>query len=268
MTRKIECEFEYDASIEDVWNALTEAEHLKNWFAPYADSNAGPDGFISLAWREDFSEEYYMPQMTFEAWEAPSHLVLNWHAAPAGVEPIRLPVEFKLSEKDGRTKLSLVQSGFLDDESWDDEYLSHSRGWQYELRSLGYYLENFFGRTRQMFKGKALLGNTRLEDIVGPAGIFKCGSAPEIGETFSLVLPDGRSADCRLLYARSVLDFVFTCDVLEEGLVRICLETMSSEPTLMFWVFSWTMAQESVTQLATPWYERLVNELQVQDTAA
>ena len=112
MSREIRCEFEINATIDEVWQALVEAEHICRWFAPYSESEPGPDGFIGLAWKDSQDIE----RMTFSAWEPPSRLILNWHAAPAGVTPIRLPVEFQLTQSNGKTTLKLVQSGFLSDE--------------------------------------------------------------------------------------------------------------------------------------------------------
>lgn len=267
MSREIRCEFEINATIDEVWQALVEAEQLCRWFAPYTESEPGPDGFIGLAWKDSQDIE----RMTFSAWEPPSRLILNWHAAPAGVTPIRLPVEFVLAQSNGKTRLSLVQSGFLSDESWDDEFLSHSRGWNTELRFLKHYLENFLGKTRQIFKGKSLANDVDMERIVGPEGLFKTLQPTDTfrpGDSFELLLPGGARTQCKLLYFRSAMDFVCVCDALDGGVIRIAIESLATDPVLMFWAFSWNLAEDQLTRLVRPWYETLVNELDLKDSAA
>jgi|AP95_1055475.scaffolds.fasta_scaffold00236_19 hypothetical protein len=36
----------------------------------------------------------------------------------------------------------------------------------------------------------------------------------------------------------------------------------------MFWAFSWNLAEDQLARLVRPWYETLVNELDLKDSAA
>ena len=49
--RRIECEFKIPAAIDKVWLAITEAEHIRNWFAPHAESVAGKAATLILPGR-------------------------------------------------------------------------------------------------------------------------------------------------------------------------------------------------------------------------
>ncbi len=260
MTRSIECEFEIKATPEQVWQALSDADQICRWFAPYADSAPGPEGFVSLGWMEPDN----MERMAVLTWDEPNRLVLDWHAAPAGQTPIPLPVQFELLQEGDVTRLKLVQNGFLSDESWDDEFESHSRGWATELRFLKYYLEHHFGKVRNIIKQRCSIDPREdiLGRIVGPNGIFKTSGMPQIGDRFEITLPDGESSSCELLYALGKTDFVFVCDALDGGIVRIALEYLASDPMLLVWAISWNLAEDKLIATAQPWFEQVVDTMQ------
>lgn len=252
--RSIECELTIQADIETVWQAITEAEHISNWFAPFCESKSGPDGYIRLGW----SNPDDLDTLSITGWEENSHLATTWYAAPSGVPEQLLPLDIRLERTVGGTVLRLVHSGFLTDASWDDEYTSHSRGWNTELRHLRYYLESQFNRTRVFFKRKIRLLDdidVAIEKIIGSNGYFKTetGTLKE-GDSFQLRLPSGEYSKSRVLYQSGTTDFVFACDLLQGGLFRLSIESMAGYPELWFWAFSWRLAEDQLAKLLDPLY--------------
>jgi uncharacterized protein YndB with AHSA1/START domain len=249
--RQIYCELDIEADLQAVWAAITQAEHVSNWFAPHVDSSPGVGGYISLSWNDPASPH----RLDIVGWDEGVQLQTTWFAAPGGETPINLPLSIDLeSLGKNRTRLKLTQSGFLTDESWDDEFESHSRGWNSELRSLRYYLESQYDRTRQYFLEKIPLDavTVGLDAIVGVDGVF-AGSIESLaeGQTFNLRV-NGEDWQCRLLYQLSVTDLVFICDALDGGMVRLAVENLTATPELWFWAFSWRLPQDDLVRRIEP----------------
>jgi hypothetical protein len=155
--------------------------------------------------------------------------------------------------------LRLVHSGFLSDESWDEEYEAHGRGWSYELRSLKFYLERHPDRTRRHVLARFPLEGDRAtawRSVVGPSGAF--GAAVDAlaeGDQFLLTLPDGATSPAELLYAFDGRDFVAAADILRKGLFRIALEVLSDRPEIWIWAFSWEMSSAQLRKVVQPIHE-------------
>lgn len=252
-TRSIEREIFIASDPDRVWQALTDAEQIVNWFALKADSRPGIGGHISLSWELKAIEP---DRCHILDWQPGSRLLMTWRDAPGGDN--ELPVEITLSRREGGTLLHLVHSGFLSDASWDEEYESHGRGWSYELRSLRFYLERQFGRTRRYALERFRLpdGNRAAwRDVVGPAGAF--GAAVEElaeGASFLLGLPTGTKTAAELLYSLDGRDFVAAADILRGGLFRIALEIVSDVPEVWVWAFSWNVDQDVLRAMMEPVY--------------
>ncbi len=129
MPRTQSHEIVVDATPEEVWRLLTEAEGLTRWFTPEARVEPGVGGKLWLSWGEGMSGE------------GPIHL---WEPGKAfgWTEPGAVPklVEFYLEGEGGKTKLRLVQSGFGEGAAFDDEYDAVLGGWRTFLGSLAYGL--------------------------------------------------------------------------------------------------------------------------------
>ena len=247
--RRIECEFKIPAAIDKVWLAITEAEHIRNWFAPHAKSVAGKGGYIDLVW----AEPHEPIRLDILEWEGERYLKTTWYAAPRGEEEKLLPLEISLEKTSDGTKLRLVHSGFLSDESWDDEFESHSRGWHTELRHLCYYVEQQFNQTRSF-----VLERFALNDSPNGISTFlnekQTGVLPSLipeGQAFSLKIGN-ENWPCRLLYQYADKDFVFLCDLPEGGVIRLSVETMTGAPELWFWAFSYGLTEEQLIRKTAP----------------
>jgi uncharacterized protein YndB with AHSA1/START domain len=254
MTRDIERELWIAADPEDVWTAFTEAEHIMNWFAPSADSAPGVGGFIELSWDRGLAPPN---RGHILEWEPGAHLRMTWRDAPGGEH--ELPVELTLVRKDGGTLLRLVHSGFLSDASWDDEYESHGRGWTYELRSLKYYLEQQFGRTRQSvlerFPASGDVAET-WRSVVGASGVIKVLDDVAEGMEVLIELPGGESR-ATMMVAIEERDFVAIAEILQGGVLRLALEFVSGVPEVWVWAHSWHMTEADLRAVMNPVYEAL-----------
>lgn len=134
-TRKQVHEIEIDATPEQVWEQLSEAEKITRWFAPQASVTPGVGGSITIGWGPGM--EGTAP---IHLWE-PGHQI-GW------TEPGERPklVEMTIEAKDGKTTLKLVQSGFGEGAKFEDEFESVNGGWRTFFRVLKYGLEHHAGK--------------------------------------------------------------------------------------------------------------------------
>lgn len=141
---QIEREIVIEASVERVWSALTEAEHLGTWFGDAgAEVDLRPGGRIVCTW-----SEHGTAHAVIERLERPRVFAMRWALVPGQeVRPGNSTlVEFTLvPEGPGRTRLTVVESGFRDLEWGDEENARHAEqnvaGWNAELDELREYVE-------------------------------------------------------------------------------------------------------------------------------
>lgn len=147
-TRSIEMSVTIEASPQDVWKAVAEAEGIKGWFAPEAKVTPGVGGQVYLSWGGGFSGG-----SRIDIWEPNRHLrtIEPVPEAPEKKEGYvaraPLTVDYLIEGKGGTTTtLRLVHSGFGAGADWDDEFTSTKRGWSVFLSNLKNYLERYRGR--------------------------------------------------------------------------------------------------------------------------
>jgi uncharacterized protein YndB with AHSA1/START domain len=143
-SRSHETRIEIDAPPEMVWKALSEAEQITTWFAPFARVEPGPDGSmvggsIWLSWGPGVEGT-----STIEIWEPGRH--------SRAVDPRKIAVDYYLEAKEGGgTVLRVVTSGFGRGANWDDEYEGTRKGWPIFLRVLKHGIERHPGeKARQV----------------------------------------------------------------------------------------------------------------------
>lgn len=199
-TRSFRMSLDIAAPREDVWRALTEAEELVRWFPIVARVVPGEGGTMLWSWGDHGDW-----QTRIDAWQPGRLLRLVQEDSrpydaqgqplpPGEVEPARIAIEFTLETHQGRTRLTLVHSGFGQGAAWDDELEGITEGWQAELRSLRHYLERHRGRDRHI--GKAWLTTAVARDqawarLTGPGGFRISPAEPVEGGGYEVETPGG-----------------------------------------------------------------------------
>lgn len=129
-------QLDIEAPIQRVWDALTTPEGLLAWFPSVgAEIELRPGGRLSLVWADDADEG------VVDAVEPPRRFVFRWR--PVGSDRPFTTVAFSLGDLGGRTRLTLVESGFasLPDRMRRRSWEGNDRGWSEELAELKTALE-------------------------------------------------------------------------------------------------------------------------------
>ena len=138
--RRLALEMRTRASAEEVWEAWTNPDDIARWFVDRARGK--PEVGSTFTWIfEKFG--YELPYEVVAA-EPGRRFALG------GEIPGRGPflLEITIRKDGGETVVTLVNSGFLDGASWDEEYEGILSGWQNALATLKEYLENHRGLAR------------------------------------------------------------------------------------------------------------------------
>lgn len=262
-----------DATPEDVWRALTEAEELVRWFPLQARVTPGEGGTMFWGWDDRWAWE-----SAIEAWTPRERLTLvdsrpafDAQGAPLPGAAQRMAMEFTLETDAGKTRLRIVHSGFGHGADWDDELDSVSAGWQFELRSLRHYLERHKGRDRihafaqrtsalapaaiwsRLFADGALRVDQPLDRVNSPA---------REGTPCTLQVAGGPPLTGAIGWHHPNHDLFIIADALDEGVLRWSTWRAAGQTGVQMWIASYAPATRDVVhQLArvmTPLLDRAV----------
>jgi uncharacterized protein YndB with AHSA1/START domain len=140
--RALDLTIDIDATLEEVWEALTTGEGIARWFAPHAAVTPGEGGSVSIGW--DPKEMWAQP---ITLWEPRRRMQTASEMPSKDGRLVRLAVDYHLEVQGGRVRVRLVHSGF-DDSSWDDYIDGLDAGWSYFLFNLKHALERHRGVDR------------------------------------------------------------------------------------------------------------------------
>ena len=146
--RVIDLTNDIDATLEEVWRALTTGEGIARWFAPYAAVTPGEGGSVSVGW--DPKEMWSEP---ITVWEPMRHMQTASEMPSKDGRMVRLAIDYYVEVHGGRVKVRLVHSGF-DDSSWDDYIDGLDAGWTFFLFNLKHALERHRGSGRQQLSAR------------------------------------------------------------------------------------------------------------------
>jgi uncharacterized protein YndB with AHSA1/START domain len=146
MSKSHENSIDIKATPEEVFRAVTDAEQIVKWFAPYARVDPGVGGKYVISWDPKLEGGGVV-----SAWDPPRHfgecsersVAYNGKGQPVdtGVAQ-RIAVDYYIEAiGNGMTRLRLVQSGFGPEAAWDDEYEATKKGWADFLKKLKEILE-------------------------------------------------------------------------------------------------------------------------------
>lgn len=140
---QISHEIVIDAPLARVWALITEAEHIRAWFAfDGAEIDLRPGGTLLLRWREHSESRTVIERIK------PRRL-LSWRwTHTAETEPREdnsTLVEFTLTPEGDGTRLRVAESGFralnLPEAKRAERFAENSQGWREETAELRTYLE-------------------------------------------------------------------------------------------------------------------------------
>ncbi|MRG60316.1 hypothetical protein GE115_10625 [Agromyces sp. CFH 90414] len=131
------------ASVEKVWQAITDPEHFSKWFGRIAFDGAGVGARGSIT-----VEGFGVIPMRIEAIDEPRSISYRWGAddaagAPkAEVDEHSTVFTFTLEPVADGTQLTVVETGFERTSDPSANLDSHRRGWDEELDKLVALLES------------------------------------------------------------------------------------------------------------------------------
>jgi len=144
----IEHEIHVDAAPEIVFDVVSRAEHLAQWWPDRAqiETKVGANGHIEFA-QADGSAPKRVP-MTIVEVEPPRRFSFRWDYA-AGEQPDEgnsLLVVFELEPVGAGTRIRMTETGFRE-QGWEAavlerNYLDHVSGWNYFIPRLATYVGN------------------------------------------------------------------------------------------------------------------------------
>ena len=147
--RAIDLTIDIDATLDEVWTALTTGEGIARWFAPYAAVTPGEGGSVSVGW--DPKEMWDTP---ITVWEPLRHMQTASEMPSKDGRIVRLAVDYYVEAHEGRVRVRLVHSGFDDSESWDGYIDGLDAGWTFFLFNLKHALERHRGVERQQLSAR------------------------------------------------------------------------------------------------------------------
>jgi len=147
--RVIDLTIDIDATLEEVWQALTTGEGIARWFAPHAAVTPGEGGSVSVGWDP---KEMWTQSIT--VWEPSRRMQTASEMPSKDGRMVRLAVDYYLEALSGRLRVRLVHSGFDDSESWDDYIDGLDAGWTFFLFNLKHALERHRGVDRQQLSAR------------------------------------------------------------------------------------------------------------------
>ena len=243
-SRSVERSISIDAPIERVWRALTDADEIRNWFAPDVTVVPGKGGSITMSW----GGQWEWPTK-IEAWDPPRYLRLLQHDIPTydingnpstEGERAQIAIDYHLESRGGQTVLRLVHSGFGAGAGWDDELDGVERGWALELGGLKFYLERHPGTPRTSAWVRSVSSQPAPEAwsrAWSSAGLVKqgiLGAAP--GSRFSLTLATGDHFDGQVFYVHPSMGWVGVAEDWNDALLRVWLDRVGSEVSVNLWL--------------------------------
>jgi uncharacterized protein YndB with AHSA1/START domain len=254
-TRAFETSIDIDASPDDVWRALTEAQELMRWFALEARVVPGPGGSVFLSW----GDEAWSSEDRIEAWEPGRRLRLvheqttfdaDGRPTPAEVTAARpISIEFTLETRQGGTRLRVVHSGFGQGADWDDELEGVGVGWRSELRSLRHYLTRHRGRDRHAGWARLSTPLSQAEvwrRLLGPDGFTIQADARDAGRPFTVRTGWGDALSGTVQLWIPDRDFSGITREHDDGLFRVATHRAAGRTGVMVWLARYGDGDERV----------------------
>ncbi len=247
--RKFEQTISIAASREQVWQALTEANRIRQWF--------GWD------W-EDFDAEIDMIFVKAVAnADAPRRLELNnW------VDETDF---FELTENGEETVVRLVHSGMMEeDDSWDDIYDDIYQGWLQFLRQLKHMLEFHSAGARKTIHWWRKVADVSVSEVTSSLLADSAAVAP--GQQVSLTL-GGNTVTASVLEAGGTGErlLTFVLPGMNNALLVALVTTVPATPgrvSIHLTLNVWDQDAAEVERLQQQWFSALDGQYPEADSVA
>lgn len=224
--RAIIGEFEFDATPEQVWNAITNPDEIAQWFSLRARVEGKVEGAIQFDWKPLF-DFTWIDRIT--VWEPNKRLAFAPTAETVAREGLDYICEFVITTDKGKTKLKMVHSGFTTEAKWDEEFDSYFGGWNYELFSLDHYVKNHLGKTRRVLWTSVNYADLGISNpypqLADSPGLFVGKSIRQfkVGDKYRFELGDGEHIEGTVMQLEPEAQdqFAGTIENINNGLFRI-----------------------------------------------
>ena len=133
----IEHSISINASSEQVFNALVDADRLTRWFLSKAESDARVGGKFKYGWEFNNADQNGSQEGAYSEVVANKKVSYPWLAGE-----IPTTVTFTISDSGDQTTVHLEHTGFGDGENSDQLTEMHDGPWSFYMVNLKSYLEN------------------------------------------------------------------------------------------------------------------------------
>lgn len=218
--RSLNLSVEIDATPDQVWQALSEADRITRWFAPIAAVEPGESGKMTLSWGPGM--EGTAP---ITVWQPGRRLAWTQDHGERGQQI----VDFQIEGGAGKTTLRLVHSGFGADASFDGEFESSSGGWGSFLQLLRHDLEN----TREL-PGRTVYKMVMIKRPAAElmAELKAAISYQATGSGYRAKLPDGTAVSGAILFQKDPGYLILGLDSIQGGSLGLFAESWGDTTAL------------------------------------
>jgi len=237
-------EHTFDASVDKVWQALTEPNHLTNWFGIGSSVTPGVGGTIRHSWGEPVIEE-----STIQIWEPNSWLKVL-ETTPFGVtfQPSDGPskmrtIDYKLTAYGNRTMLKFEHAGFGTSPEWVSFQNGVAGCEVFQNSALGHYVGSHFGEQRSVSWARVPFSKSYREMwslLTGANGILTEGSFKGLsrGDKYSIRAVTGDVFEGVIVSHIPNKQFAGTVENLNNSMLRIVLDRPGVNEAGI-WLASW-----------------------------
>ena len=245
-SRGVDLTIDIDATLEEVWQALTTGQGIARWFAPHAEVTPGEGGSVSIGW--DPKEMWGQP---ITVWEPHQRMQTAGEMPAADGRMVRLAVDYYVEARGGRVRVRLVHSGF-DDSSWDEYIDGLDAGWSYFLFNLKHSLERHRGLDRRQESARFRTTARPGEDhpVFGEKGL---NVRPPVGglrpgDSCRLVL-GGADVDATVAVTHPPRTVAFVVPAWNDALLFVEREGMKETHQLGMWLSLYGVPEASIAPL-------------------
>jgi hypothetical protein len=172
-------------------------------------------------------------------------------------------IEWTLESRGGKTIVHLLESGFLGNADWENEWFdSTSYGWDFTLLSLRVALERHPGTARQVAWPRLKVTLSR-EDAYGrllsAGALFSQDMQPALkpGEPYALKTTTGDSFSGRVEFVRKPRGFCLTVRELNDALLWLKIEGCRGQIEVQAWLSALSLDPSQVEAFGKKWERRL-----------